>query len=98
MSTENNRSTPESHILVQCRTAESWKPRENEVKLPNATLRFMRIQSLRIFYQETSPTFDKLDCKKFLLIIFSLSSLSLEGLLRLQRQQTSREGSFVPTV
>ena len=37
MSTENNRSTPES-----------WKPRENEVKLPNAALRFMRIQSLRI--------------------------------------------------
>ena len=48
MSTENNRSTPESHILVQCTTAESWKLRENEVKLPNATLRFMRIQSLRI--------------------------------------------------
>ena len=85
MSTENNRSTPESHILVQCTTAESWKLRENEVRLANATLRFMKIQSLRIFYQETSPTFDKLDCKKFLLIIFSLSSLSLEGPLRLLR-------------
>lgn len=69
MSTENNRSTPES-----------WKPRENEVKLPNAAHAFYEDTVLKNhFYQETSPVFDKLDCKKFLPMIFSLSILSLEG-------------------
>ena len=69
MSTENNRSTPES-----------WKPRENEVKLPKCGAAFYEDTVLKNhFYQETSPAFHKLDCKKFLLMIFSLSSLSLEG-------------------